>query len=106
MGSGKRPASGPHYAERVLAGGFPLALAIPDPLRAQWFADYVTLVCERDVMAISQIRQRTQLPRLLARLAGQTAQLLNISEAARSVGLEVSTAENYTRRRPADKDHE
>jgi uncharacterized protein len=88
--------SGPHYAERVLAGGFPQALAIPDPLRAQWFADYVALVCERDVMAISQIRQRTQLPRLLTRLAGQTAQLLNISEAARSVGLEVSTAENYT----------
>jgi len=88
--------SGPQYAERVLAGGFPQALAMPDPLRAQWFSDYVALVCERDVMAISRVRQRTQLPRLLTRLAGQTAQLLNISEAARSVSLDVSTAENYT----------
>jgi predicted AAA+ superfamily ATPase len=88
--------SGPQYAERVLAGGFPQALAIPDPLRAQWFSDYVALVCERDVMAISRVRQRAQLPRLLRRLAGQTAQLLNISEAARSVDLDVSTAENYT----------
>ncbi len=88
--------NGQEYAERVLAGGFPQALAIPDPLRTQWFADYVALVCERDVMAISRVRQRTQLPRLLTRLAGQTAQLLNVSEAARSVGLEVSTAENYT----------
>ncbi|HEX3778081.1 MAG TPA: ATP-binding protein [Pseudonocardiaceae bacterium] len=84
------------YAERVLAGGFPSALALPDPFRFQWFADYVSLVCERDVIALSKVRQRGQLPRLLSRLAGQTAQLLNVSEAARSVGLETSTAENYT----------
>lgn len=84
------------YAQRVLAGGFPQALAIPDPLRAQWFADYVSLVVERDVMALSRLRQRAQLPRLLSRLAAQTAQLLNVSEAARSVSLEASTAENYT----------
>ncbi len=90
------PTSGEEYAERVLAGGFPQALAIPEQLRGQWFADYVSLVCERDVLAISRVRQRAQLPRLLTRLAGQTAQLLNVSDAAKSVGLEVSTAENYT----------
>lgn len=88
--------SGNEYAQRVLAGGFPQAVAMPDPLRAQWFADYVSLVCERDVVALSRIRQRAQLPRLLVRLAAQTGQLLNMSEAARSAGLEVSTAENYT----------
>lgn len=55
----------------------------PFPTRcAQWFADYVSLVVERDVMALSRLRQR--------------AQLLNVSEAARSVSLEASTAENYT----------
>lgn len=87
---------GDGYAERVLAGGFPQAVAMPDPLRAQWFADYVALVCERDVIALSRVRQRAQLPRLLVRLTAQTGQLLNMSEAARSAGLEVSTAENYT----------
>jgi hypothetical protein len=84
------------YAGRILTGGFPQALAIPDPLRAQWFADYVSLVCERDVIALSKVRQRARLPWLLSRLAAQTAQLVNMSEAARSVGLETSTAENYT----------
>lgn len=84
------------YARRVLAGGFPQALGLPDAMRAQWFADYVTLVCERDVIALSKVRQRAQLPRLLTHLAAQSAQLLNISEAARSVRLEMSTAENYT----------
>jgi uncharacterized protein len=89
-------ADGAQYVDRVLAGGFPLALAIPDVLRAQWFADYVTLVCDRDVVALSQIRQRAQLPRLLTRLAAQTGQMLNVAEAARSADLEASTAENYT----------
>lgn len=42
------------------------------------------------------MRQRAQLPRLLARLAGQTAQVLNIAKAAESIGMEPSTAENYT----------
>lgn len=84
------------YAARVLAGGFPQALALPVELRPQWFRDYVSLVCERDVIALSKIRQRAQLPRLLTRLAAQTAQVLNIADAARAVRLEPTTAENYT----------
>ena len=37
------------------------------------------------------------MPQLLRRLAGQTGQVLNISSAARSVGLEQRTADNYTK---------
>jgi predicted AAA+ superfamily ATPase len=96
LGAATGSTSSPGYANRVLAGGFPQALAIPDALRAQWFADYVSLVCERDIVALSRVRQRAQLPRLLTRLAAQTAQLPNVAEAARSVDLEASTAETYT----------
>jgi hypothetical protein len=85
------------YIDRVLGGGFPLPLMLLAEARGQWFADYVSLVCERDVVALSKIRQRDQLPRLLARLATQTAQILNISDAARSVAVETSSAENYVR---------
>jgi uncharacterized protein len=84
------------YVDRVLSGGFPLPLMLPAEARSRWFDDYVTLVCERDVVALSKIRQREQLPRLLNRLAAQTGQLLNIAEAARSVVVEKSSAENYT----------
>ena len=84
------------YIDRILTGGFPLALMLPVAARDRWFADYVSLVCERDVVALSKVRQREQLPRLLARLAAQTAQVLNIAEAARSVSIEASSAENYT----------
>lgn len=41
--------------------------------RARWFADYVPLVIERDMLEPSRIRQRVMLPRLLRQLAGQTA---------------------------------
>jgi hypothetical protein len=85
------------YIERILAGGFPLALQRATAnARNRWFDDYVRLVIERDVLEVSRIRQREWLPRLLVKLASQTGQLLNVSIAAGAIGLERSTAENYT----------
>lgn len=84
------------YVDRILGGGYPLPLMLLPEARDRWFADYVALVCERDVVALTKVRQREQLPRLLTRLAAQTGRLLNIAEAARSVAIENSSAENYT----------
>ncbi|MDP1821536.1 MAG: ATP-binding protein [Acidimicrobiales bacterium] len=86
------------YVERVVAGGFPMALARSTAsARARWFDDYVDLTLERDVQEISRIRQGNLLPKLLHRLAGQTAQVLNVNGAGRDVGLDHTTAEDYTR---------
>lgn len=85
------------YVDRVLSGGYPLPLMLPEEARSRWFEDYVSLVLERDVVAISRVRQRDQLPRLLYRLAAQTGQVLNVAEAARSVAVETTSAENYAR---------
>jgi predicted AAA+ superfamily ATPase len=85
------------YIARVHAGGLPLALARPtDESRYRWFDDYLRLVLDRDVIELSRIRQREQLPRLLARLAGQTAQVLNITKVADSIDMDQATAESYT----------
>lgn len=84
------------YITRVVAGGLPVAVQRQGGARTRWFADYVNLVCERDVLEISRVHQRALLPRLLTRLAGQTASLLNMAEAARSINMEARTAENYT----------
>ena len=84
------------YIERAVAGGMPMPLArTSDAARMRWFDDYVRLVLERDVLELSRVRQREQLPRLLGRLAGQTAQVLNITRAAESIGMEPTTAEHY-----------
>jgi len=86
------------YIKRVLRGGFPLAATRrPGTARSRWFDDYLRLVIERDVAELSNIRQREKMPRLVARLAGQTAQVLNVSGVATDVGIENSTAEHYVR---------
>jgi uncharacterized protein len=86
------------YVRRVVAGGFPPALARARPAdRARWFDDYLELVIERDVLELTRVRQRRQLPLLLAQLASQTAQMLNIARAATAIGMDKSTAESYTK---------
>ena len=65
--------------------------------RNRWFDDYVKLVLERDVAELSSIRQREKMPGLLARLASQSAQVLNVARIAADVGIEASTAEHYIR---------
>ncbi len=86
------------YISRVVAGGFPMALARGRPAdRARWFDDYLELVIERDVLELTRVRQRRQLPLLLAQLASQTAQMLNIAKAAKAIGMDKSTAESYTK---------
>ncbi len=86
------------YIRRVVAGGFPPVLRRSSAAeRSRWFDDYVELVIERDALDVSRVRQRSALPALLARLASQTGQVLNIATAARAVGIEKSTAENYTK---------
>jgi predicted AAA+ superfamily ATPase len=85
------------YIERILGGGFPLALRKRSARsRARWFNDYIELTVTRDVLDIAQVRQGEALPRLLRQLAAQTGQILKVAEAARVVGLEPSTAERYT----------
>ncbi len=91
-----KPASRDDYGSRILAGGFPMILRRQTTRsRLSWFADYVDLVVTRDVLDISQVRQRAALPRLLRHLAAQTAQVLNISKAGQAVGLEPATANRY-----------
>lgn len=85
------------YIARIAAGGFPMAVDRSETARNRWFDNYVALSLQRDVQELSRIRRKEALPKLLDRLAGQTAQVLNIRSAAEQVGLTPDTAENYTR---------
>ena len=86
------------YARRVTSGGMPVALRRP-PGRSssRWFANYLDLVIERDVIELSRVRQREMLPRLLRQLAARSGQVLNIAAVAQAIGMEKSGAENYLR---------
>lgn len=85
------------YIERITTGGFPVAVGLTARARRRSFDDYLTASLERDVADLSNVRQREALPRLLDRLAGQTAQLLDITNVAASVRLPERTANTYTK---------
>jgi uncharacterized protein len=86
------------YARRSTSGGMPVALRRPPGRsRSRWFANYVDLVVDKDVMDISRIRQREVLPRLLRHLAARSGQVLNISAVAGTLGLDRSTTESYVK---------
>lgn len=86
------------YVSRVVTGGLPMVLRRARASdRARWLDDYVELVIERDVVDLARVRQRRQLPMLLRQFASQTGQMLNIARAAAAIGMDKSTAENYTK---------
>ena len=74
---------GKTLAELVAAGGYPAALARPDPRRrSAWYRDYLETVVQRDARELIRIRSLDALPRLLEHAAAQTARLVNVSELA------------------------
>lgn len=86
------------YARRITAGGMPVALRRPPGRsRSRWYANYLDLVIDRDVIDLSRVRQREMLPRLLNTLAARSGQVLNVAAAAQTIGMEKSGAENYVR---------
>lgn len=86
------------YIERIVRGGFPLAIARRSTTsRSRWFDDYIRLTLERDAQELGNLRQAVSLPSLLARLAGQTAQVLNLSRAGTDLGITAVTVESYAK---------
>ncbi len=86
------------YAGRVIAGGMPMALRLPTvALRRRWFDQYLNLTLDKDIAEIAKVRRRVVLPRLATAAAARTAQLLNVADIARDLGLDRSTTEDYLR---------
>ena len=74
---------GEELFERMVAGGFPPALARPTARRrANWHRDYVEALIQRDVRDMTRIRSLDVLPRLLSAAASQTARLFNLADLA------------------------
>jgi predicted AAA+ superfamily ATPase len=83
-------------AERIVAGGYPAALARPaGRRRTSWYADYLDALVQRDVRDLSRIGSLDALPRLLAAAAGQTARLLNVTDLAAPFQLSRPTIREY-----------
>jgi predicted AAA+ superfamily ATPase len=74
----------------VLNGGFPEALARPSA-RALWYQSYIQTYLERDVRAVSSIRDLATFRRFVALVASRTGQILNKTDLAAPLGVSVPT---------------
>lgn len=87
---------GRELARRIVAGGYPAALArSTHGRRAAWYRDYIGTLIQRDIQDLARIRNLDVLPRLLTLAAGQTAQLRNISDLAGPFQVTRPTIQEY-----------
>ena len=92
----QRERLGERLAERIVAGGYPAALARPrGRRRAKWYHDYLDAIVQRDVRDLARIGSLEALPRLLALAAAQTAQLFNVSDLAAPFQVSRPTIRDY-----------
>lgn len=79
----------------LMRSGFPELVVEPSRDPQPWFAAYLQTYLERDVRNIRNVGSLADFQRFLLALAARTAQLLNVSEIARDVGVAVNTAKAW-----------
>jgi hypothetical protein len=83
-------------AERIVAGGYPAALARPPGRRrTASYRDYLDALIQCDVRDLARISSLDALPRLLALAAAQTARLLKLTDLAVPFQLSRPTISDY-----------
>jgi predicted AAA+ superfamily ATPase len=78
----------------LLKGGFPEVLARPSASQV-WFRSYIQTYLERDVRAISSIRDLAIFRRFLSLLASRCGQILNRTDLAAPLGVSVPTISEW-----------
>ena len=74
----------------LLRGGYPEVLARPADARL-WFASYLQTYLERDVRAVTAVRDLATFRRFLALVASRHGQILNKTDLAAPIGVSVPT---------------
>ncbi|MGN2636359.1 ATP-binding protein [Nocardia takedensis] len=84
------------YAERIVRGGFPEAIARTNEKRRRAFFDnYVGDLIARDVRQLSDIERTTEMRTLVRMLAARSGQLLVPSSLGNDLGLGANTVKRY-----------
>jgi predicted AAA+ superfamily ATPase len=78
----------------LLAGGYPEAVARPRGARL-WFSSYVQTYLERDVRAVTAVKDLATFRRFLALLASRHGQVLNKTDLAAPLGVSVPTVTQW-----------
>jgi uncharacterized protein len=81
--------------ERIVAGGFPEAVARTGARRMRWFDNYLDTMLQREVRDIADVAGLVDLPRILRLLAARTTGLLNYAGLARDLDMPQTTLKRY-----------
>ena len=81
--------------EAFLRGGYPEIALDPSRDARLWHAGYVQTYLERDVRSLRQVGDLGRFQSFLQALAARNAQLLNLSEVARDLGVAVNTVKAW-----------
>ena len=79
----------------LLRGGYPEIATKKRIDRQVWCSSYVTTYLERDVRNLAHVGDLNLFERFLRLCASRTAQILNLSEMARDIGVSVTTAKRW-----------
>jgi uncharacterized protein len=84
------------YFQRVLRGGFPIALQRTTPFtQNRWADDYIQVVLTRDIPDIAGVRNLAALGKVLHLMASRNGQVLNLEAIAEAAEISRLTAQNY-----------
>ncbi|MBU9764526.1 ATP-binding protein [Mycobacterium sp. TNTM28] len=84
------------YAQRVVRGGFPEAVARSDERRRRnFFSSYVGDLIARDIQQLTEIERTPEMHALVRMLAGRSGQLLSITNLGNELGIGASTVKRY-----------
>lgn len=78
-----------------LRGGYPELASQPERDIHLWYSSYVQTYLERDVRTLRQVGDLGQFQNFLRVLAARSAQLLNLTDVARDLGVAVNTAKAW-----------
>jgi len=95
---GRPPSRGPAPLDlwkSFLRGGYPELAVEPDRDIGLWHASYLQTYLERDIRSLRQIGDLTLFQNFLRALAARSAQLLNLTDLARDLGVALNTAKAW-----------
>ena len=84
-----------YFIDGLLRGSFPELVKNHDIASKFWYGSYIQTYLERDIRTLYNIGDLRDFQRLLHLLAARAAQLLNLSELARDLGVAVNTVKKW-----------
>lgn len=81
--------------ERLVHGWYPELAGNPQRDTGMWYSSYVQTYLERDVRMLKNVGNLTLFRNFLSALASRTAQLFNLSDVSRDLGISVNTVKAW-----------